>query len=83
MTSAAGTAIPDLAARPLRARSWAVRQLRAAADLSRAIDVGARALADCDRVLGPDHPQALASRNNLAGAYQAAGRLDEAIPPSP
>ena len=29
--------------------------------------------------LGPDHPDALASRNNLAGAYQDAGRLDEAI----
>ena len=30
--------------------------------------------------LGPDHPDTLASRNNLAGAYQAAGRLDDAIP---
>ena len=29
--------------------------------------------------LGPDHPSTLASRNNLAGAYQDAGRLDEAI----
>ena len=31
-------------------------------------------------ILGPDHPDTLASRHNLAGAYQAAGRLDEAIP---
>ncbi|WP_454923893.1 tetratricopeptide repeat protein, partial [Actinomyces oris] len=30
--------------------------------------------------LGPGHPDALASRNNLAGAYRKAGRLDEAIP---
>ena len=30
-------------------------------------------------VLGPDHPSTLASRNNLASAYQDAGRLDEAI----
>ena len=30
--------------------------------------------------LGPDHPHTLASRNNLASAYQDAGRLDEAIP---
>ena len=30
--------------------------------------------------LGPDHPSTLASRNNLANAYQAAGRLDDAIP---
>ena len=32
----------------------------------------------CD-ALGPHHPDTLASRNNLAGAYRAAGRLDEAI----
>ena len=30
-------------------------------------------------LLGPDHPDTLASRNNLAGAYESAGRLDEAI----
>ena len=30
-------------------------------------------------LLGPDHPNTLASRNNLAGAYESAGRLDEAI----
>ena len=29
--------------------------------------------------LGPDHPSTLTSRNNLAGAYQEAGRLDKAI----
>jgi tetratricopeptide (TPR) repeat protein len=39
-----------------------------------------RALADYVRVLGADNPQTLASRNNLAGAYQAAGDLDRAIP---
>lgn len=31
-------------------------------------------------VLGPDHPSTLASRNNLAGAHESAGRLDQAIP---
>ncbi|TQD43372.1 tetratricopeptide repeat protein, partial [Actinomyces johnsonii] len=30
-------------------------------------------------ILGPNHPDTLTSRNNLANAYQAAGRLDEAI----
>ncbi len=45
------------AVRQLRARSWAVRQLQAAADLSRAIDLGARTLADSERVLGADHPR--------------------------
>ena len=36
-------------------------------------------LAAYERVLGPDHPDTLDSRNNLATAYQDAGRLDEAI----
>ena len=39
-----------------------------------------QALAARERVLGPDHPDTLHSRNNLALAYQEAGRLDEAIP---
>jgi Tetratricopeptide repeat/NB-ARC domain len=38
-----------------------------------------RGLADCVRVLGQGHPQTLASRNNLAGAYRAAGNLGRAI----
>ena len=37
------------------------------------------ALADRQRVLGADHPDTLTSRNNLAGAYQAAGDLGRAI----
>ena len=39
-----------------------------------------RALAGRVRVLGADHPDTLASRNNLAAAYQAAGDLGRAIP---
>jgi tetratricopeptide (TPR) repeat protein len=39
-----------------------------------------RALADSVRVLGADHPATLASRNNLAGAYESAGDLGRAIP---
>ncbi|MFC0567396.1 tetratricopeptide repeat protein, partial [Plantactinospora siamensis] len=34
----------------------------------------------CERVLGEEHPNTLRSRNNLAYAYRAAGRLGEAIP---
>jgi len=34
-----------------------------------------------ERVLGQDHPDTLTSRNNLALAYQDAGRAAEAIPP--
>ncbi|CAM5473626.1 Tetratricopeptide (TPR) repeat protein OS=Streptomyces griseomycini OX=66895 GN=FHS37_007764 PE=4 SV=1 [Streptomyces griseomycini] len=32
------------------------------------------------RLLGEDHPDTLASRNNLAGAYESAGDLTRAIP---
>jgi hypothetical protein len=32
------------------------------------------------RLLGPDHPHTLGSRNSLANAYQVAGRAAEAIP---
>ncbi|AGP55399.1 hypothetical protein M271_19250 [Streptomyces rapamycinicus NRRL 5491] len=32
------------------------------------------------RILGEDHPDTLASRNNLAHAYQGAGDLNRAIP---
>ena len=40
------------------------------------LDVAVDAL---DGLLGPDHPRTLTSRDNLAGAYRAAGRLTEAI----
>ncbi|MFE7077726.1 tetratricopeptide repeat protein [Streptomyces sp. NPDC057620] len=39
-----------------------------------------RALAIEERVLGDDHPSTLASRNNLAYAYESAGDLGRAIP---
>ena len=37
------------------------------------------AVTHLSKILGPDHPDTLTSRNNLAGAYESAGRLDEAI----
>ncbi len=33
----------------------------------------------CEQTLGTTHPDTLTSRNNLAGAYQDAGKLDQAI----
>ena len=78
--TAADESDTDIRIRALKMRTWAVRQLRAAADLTRAVEIGRRVLADCERVLGADHPQTLTSRNNLAYAYESAGRLDEAIP---
>ena len=45
-----------------------------------AIAVGEPLTADLERLLGPDHPDTLSSRNSLAAAYLAAGRVAEAIP---
>ncbi|WP_051168452.1 tetratricopeptide repeat protein, partial [Nocardia abscessus] len=45
----------------------------------RAIEYLHRALTARDQIVGPDHPDTLNSRHNLAGAYRAAGRTSEAI----
>ena len=47
---------------------------------AQAIRVAEPLLADRERILGPDHPDTMASRNNLATAYRDAGRAAEAIP---
>jgi tetratricopeptide (TPR) repeat protein len=59
---------------------WAVRHLGATADLSRAIQIGRPVLAECEQVLGSEHPETLRSRYILADAYRAAGDLGRAIP---
>jgi len=62
-------------------RGWALYHLYALGDsMAQAIVAGEPLAADCERVLGPDHPDTLNSRNNLAAAYWAAGRAAEAIP---
>ena len=62
-------------------RSWALWCLNDLGDsFALAIDYGIDIVADCERVLGGTHPVTLQSRNNLALAYQDAGRLAEAIP---
>jgi RNA polymerase sigma factor (sigma-70 family) len=45
-----------------------------------AIAVGEPLVEDLGRLLGLEHPDTLNSRNSLAAAYLAAGRVDEAIP---
>jgi RNA polymerase sigma factor (sigma-70 family) len=45
-----------------------------------AIAVGEPLAEDLERILGPDHPDTLNSRNSLAAAYLAAGRIAAAIP---
>ena len=47
--------------------------------LADAIAVFEEVLADSTRILGPDYPDTLTSRNNLAVAYRVMGRLSEAI----
>jgi len=48
-------------------------------DSREAVDLLQRAAGGLSRTLGPDHPDTLASRNNLALAYLAAGRTSDAI----
>ena len=48
-------------------------------DFARAIALGTELLTTCQGTLGPDHPETLQTRNNLAYAYRATGRLNEAI----
>ena len=43
------------------------------------IELYEQVLADQERILAPDHPDTLAARNNLAGAYYSVGRFGEAI----
>ena len=62
-------------------RFWALYHLNELGDSAwQAIAVGEPLVADCERVLGTEHPNTLKSRNSLAIAYQDAGRAGEAIP---
>jgi hypothetical protein len=71
----------DLTETLLDLRGWAISCLNALGDSpAQAINYGQALVTDCERVLGPDHPDTLTTRNNLASAYQDAGRLAEAIP---
>jgi Tetratricopeptide repeat len=71
----------ELAKMMLRLRSWALYYLTVLGDSApQAIDAGEPVAADAALLLGPGHPDTLASRNNLAIAYQAVGRAAEAIP---
>ena len=76
--AALGTISSERAA--LEGANAVAQAYESAGRLDEAIPLYEQVAADSARVLGPDHPQTLASRNNLAYAYRAAGRLDEAIP---
>jgi hypothetical protein len=71
----------ELAKVMLRLRSWALYFLTVLGDSAQqAILAGELVAADAALMLGPGDPGTLASRNNLAIAYQAVGRAAEAIP---
>ena len=77
----AGEADEELAGKLLRLRFIALYHLVELGDSApQAIAVGEPLTADFERLLGPDHPDTLNSRNSLAAAYLAAGRVAEAIP---
>ena len=70
----------DLDRAMIRLRWWAALFLGRLGDsAAQAIVIGERLVADQERVLGPDHPDTLTSRDNLAVDYQEAGRTAEAI----
>jgi tetratricopeptide (TPR) repeat protein len=79
-SSARCPADSDLESHLIRLRWWAVGLLNLLGDSpAQAVLIGERLLADHERVLGPDHPYTLTSRNNLANAYQDVGHTEQAI----
>ncbi|GAA2207270.1 hypothetical protein GCM10009850_027280 [Nonomuraea monospora] len=64
----------------LTLRVWCGKSLQDLAEPGRAVQLLEVTLADCTRVLGPDHPGTLVCSGNLAGAYRDAGDLGRAIP---
>jgi tetratricopeptide (TPR) repeat protein len=71
----------ELAQAILGLRLWALWFLNQLGDsAAQYLQVAEPLLADCVRILGPDHSDALIARSYLASAYQAAGRVAEATP---
>jgi tetratricopeptide (TPR) repeat protein len=79
-TSTACPADSFLTSSLIRLRFRAIWFLNYLADsAAQLIRIAEPLLADCERVLGSDHPDTLRTRNNLGAAYWAAGRTAEAI----
>jgi tetratricopeptide (TPR) repeat protein len=72
---------PGLAADLLELRVDTLDELIQLGDaVGLAVTIGRSVAADCERLLGKDHPTVPRCQNNLALAYRKAGRPDEAIP---
>ena len=81
----AGTAADDageqLATMLTRLRSLALNHLVELGDtMPHAIAIGEPLIADLDRLLGPDDPDTIRARNDLARAYRETGRVADAVP---
>ena len=64
-----------------RLRSLALNHLVELGDtMPHAIAIGEPLIADLDRLLGPDDPDTVRARNDLARAYRETGRVADAIP---
>ncbi|MDN3355486.1 hypothetical protein [Actinomadura sp. DC4] len=59
----------EAAAHLVRLRAAQVTILMESREPGKAVDLGETACADGRRILGPEHPETLRARNNLAGAY--------------
>jgi tetratricopeptide (TPR) repeat protein len=82
LDESSGRSLPGSALdrRMIRLRWWAVWFLNHLADsAAQVIVIGERLLAEQETSLGPDHPDTLHTRSNLAYAYHSAGRTAEAI----
>jgi tetratricopeptide (TPR) repeat protein len=81
----AGTAAADsgelLPAMLTRLRSLGLNHLVELGDtMPHAIAIGEPLIADLDRLLGPDDPDTVRARNDLARAYRETGRVADAVP---
>ena len=81
----AGTAVDDAGEQVptmlTRLRSLALNHLVELGDaMPHAIAIGEPLTADLDRLLGPDDPDTIRARNDLARAYRETGRVADAVP---
>ena len=74
----AGEQVPTMLT---RLRSLALNHLVELGDaMPHAIAIGEPLTADLDRLLGPDDPDTIRARNDLARAYRETGRIADAVP---
>jgi hypothetical protein len=78
--SVSATLPAETVERVLSLRQWATRQLSAVGDGARAVELAESIRTECDTLLGPEHPDTLATSDNLVIAYVAARRSTEGIP---